>query len=237
MTRVLIGFVLVAVSSGHPTFAGTVYDASADFSTSSNPTGVWSYGSTTSLGGTFALGVTNGVQNGINYWVNNWLGGAPSVTYNATPSPISYAGVTWDPGQLAIHPGPSDQNAVIRFTAPSTGMYSLSASFSGLDTTPTSTDVHVLLDNASIFDGAVNAFGAGPIFSSVLDLTAGDTLDLAVGFGSDGSYFNDTTGIEAIITNVSTVPEPSTFVVSMILLGTFAAVRSRQYRKSPGATE
>lgn len=123
--------------------------------------------------------------------------------------------VTWQPGQLGFHPGPSDENAVIRFTAPDTGPYTLASTFTGLDRKPTTTDVHVLVNSSSIFDGIVNAFGSGPTFSTLLTLNAGDTVDFSVGFGA-GGFANDTTGLAATLTAVLV---PSTLLLVLLGLG------------------
>ena len=134
------------------------------------------------------------------------------------------------PGQLAFHPGPQDEYGVIRFTAPTAGTFLLSSSFTGLDFAgPTSSDVHVLLDGSVIFNGFVNGFGAGsgPSFASRLTLAAGDTVDFAVGYGSNGTYFNDSTGLTATL---SSVPEPSSLVLAVVggmTLAGYAGCRRR----------
>jgi hypothetical protein len=64
---------------------------------------------------------------------------------------------------------------------------------------PTTTDVHVLYNSVSIFDGVVDTFWEGPSFDVNLSVAAGDTIDFAVGFGDDGTYNNDSTGLRAVI--------------------------------------
>ncbi len=129
-----------------------------------------------------------------------------------------------------MHPGPQGQDSVIRFTAPVAGTFQLASSFTGLDFVgPTTTDVHVLLDGSSIFNGNVDGFGAGsgPSFTTTLTLQKGDTVDFAVGYGTDGTYFNDTTGITGTL---SSVPEPASLILlSMGLAGmdVLAANKSR----------
>ena len=89
---------------------------------------------------------------------------------------------------------------MIRFAAPAAGSYAVNVAFFGADFVgPTTTDVHVLVDGNSVFDGIVNGFGpgSGPIFSTNLNLKAGDTIDFAVGIGPNGNYLNDLTGLAA----------------------------------------
>lgn len=208
-------------------FGATIYDAAADFSPTSNPNGVWSYGSSTTLGSAFILGTTSGNTSGIDYWINDWFSAAPSVTHNGTGSAITVAFITWGPGQLGFHPGPSSEYAIVRFTAPDTSLYDLASSFSGLDSTISGTDVYVLLNSASIFDGTVTSFGSGPSFATQLSLAAGDTVDFVVG-DLDGNHFNDTTGLSATLT---AVPEPSSLaLVATGVLGAVVAARRRRAR-------
>ena len=195
-----------------PTHAGSVYDAAADFSPTNNPDGVWSYGSSTTLGSPFMLGNTHGNAFGIDYWVGDYTTTGPSITHNGTQKPVTFSSVTWDVGQLGFHPGPNGEYAIVRFTTPSTGTYSLDAGFIGLDFVgPTTTDVHIIINVSSIFDGNVAGFGpgSGPTFSEVLALHTGDTVDFAVGFGSDQDWGFDTTGLSATLT---AVPEPAGLV-------------------------
>ena len=199
--------------------AGTVYDAAADFSATTNPNGVWSYGWSLTLGSTFNLDVATSHTDGIDAWDGPFSGagpnGYPAVGHNSTTSTITIGTDQFQPGQLWFHPGPADQYGVIRFTAPAAGSYALSTSFVGIDLTGTTTDVHVLVNGSSILSGPVDGFGAGsgPSFSTTLTLSTGDTVNFAVGYGSNG-YFFDGTGISAtLITSLATVPEPGSVVL------------------------
>ena len=115
-------------------------------------------------------------------------------------------------------PDRTERIVTYRFTTPTSGIYQVAASFLGLNISPTTTDVHVLLNDTPIFNGTVNGFGpgSGPSFNTSLKLAAGDRLDFAVGYGN-GSHINDSTGINA---RLSLVPEPS----SLVMLGVGAAV-------------
>ena len=221
----------LAVPRAH---GGSVYDAAKDFSSTSNPTGVWSYGSSSTLGSAFNLDVSSATVAGLNFWEGP-ISGVPPLTYpqifhNGTGSTITYAGtIQMLPGQLALHPGPQDQYSVIQFTSPAAGTYHLASLFTGIDFRgPTTTDVHVLLDGSAIFNGSVNGFGSGPSFATTLTLKAGDTVDFAVGFGSNGNYLFDSTGITATL---SSVPEPSTMVLALVGVLTLAGyARFRRIR-------
>ncbi len=182
------------------------WSAAGDFSPTNNPNGVWSYGWSQTLGSLFILDTASESQSGIDRWLGQqWPDGNPSVNHNATPTAITpFNSVTFQPGQLGFHPGPNGENAIVRFTAPATGSYNVDAAFVGLDFVgPTTTDVHILVRGASVFDGNVNGFGpgSGPTFSTNLTLNAGDTVDFDVGVGQDGSFAYDMTGLDATITS------------------------------------
>lgn len=191
-----------------------VFNAATDFSTSSNPNGVWSYGGATTLDGDFSPFTSKGVVSGVGYWANTTGLAAPIVFHNGTQQSISLASWVLPAGQLAFHPGASGTYTFVRFVAPESGVYSLDAVFTGIDTRGTTTDVHVLLNHAGLFAGSINGYGSSAAYSSVLALAAGTVLDFAVGFGANGTYNNDSTAISVRINSVP-VPEQR----SILMLG------------------
>jgi hypothetical protein len=205
--------------------AGPACDSvSVDFSTSGlNPNGAWSYGWSSSLGSFFnsytlfipAAATPSQDPNaaGLAVWSSAALsspsGYLPVVFLNPPgPSALTLhpAGVySVQPGQFGAHPGPSGQYSIARWTSPEPGSYSVQATFVGLHGygggAVTTTDVHVLDDNRDIAPGNINLNGSGNTFSSfsTVNVVAGDTLDFAVGYGSDGNYNSDSTGLDAIV--------------------------------------
>ena len=207
----LVLLVALALRGGSLASAAAAYDASADFAPNANPNGAWSYGWSSGLGTAFVPSTIAGVTDGLDYWAGSVPepsspGHFPLVFHNGTDHTIVASGTVYAAaGQLALHPGPGGEYAVLRFTAPEAGLYSLRALFTGIDIGPTSTDVHVMVDGAPVFDGAVNGFGTGPSFDTVARLAAGRTIDFSVGFGN-GSFYNDSTALQATI---ALVPEPA----------------------------
>ncbi len=215
---------LVVVALPHVALA---YDAAADFSIGSNPNGAWSYGWSVSLGSTFNLDTAStNAQYGLS-GLNGWLGnqtpeGIPYILRNTTASPIVVPGATiYQPGQLALNMNGS-QYADLRWTAPSSGQFSIAATFSGLSTVGDSSDVHILLNGVSIFNSAVNGSPSPTSYSGVQNVTTGDRIDFAVGFGSNGNDHEDTTGLAATIV---AVPEPGPLGLVGAALGCLLSLR------------
>jgi PEP-CTERM motif-containing protein len=195
------------------------YDAAGDFSTSGNPNGVWSYGWSTTLGSAFNLdSVKTNTYSGTN--LSGWLttlapDGSPLILHNGTGSPVTLGNSTFQPGQLALGPGLNLQYSVLRWTALSSGTFNINATFSGLSALGDTSDVHILHDGVSIFNSNVTGSPAPESYSGSQSITAGDTIDFAVGVGSNGNYDEDLTALSATI-----VPEPGTLgLVGMSLVG------------------
>ncbi|MBI3415096.1 MAG: hypothetical protein HY043_07220 [Verrucomicrobia bacterium] len=189
-----------------------MYDPATSFSVTKNPNGVWSYGFSSTLGGPLILHESTNIFSGINFWLTPLPNSsqAPSVFHNPTAAPASVLTLTLAPGELALHPGPEGQFAVLRFTAPSAGPYYFVGSYSGRDHVGTSTDAYVLADGLPLLSGTVNGYGEGTGFSfdTTATLTAGGTLDFAVGFGANRDFHYDTT---ALSLEIFSVPEPSSY--------------------------
>jgi hypothetical protein len=233
MRRLIVGMVglvgLVAVLGRETQTFASVWDAANDFSASNNPNGTWSYGWSDTLGGTMALydiawkGPAGSPFVGMDLWSTSYhfpANSDPLVEHNGTGQDLLVGNLFQPANQLMSHPGPDHEYSIIRWLAPETTTISIQANFFGLDTTGTSTDVHVLYNNSSLFDGAVSGFGvgSGPSFWTAISVTAGDTVDFVV--GDNGYYIHDTTGVNATIASPS-VPEPATIII-WSLLGTLA---------------
>ncbi len=123
----------------------------------------------------------------------------PNVNRNGGKQRLTGLGITWQPKQLALHPGPKGEYSVVRWTCPAAGEYTMEATFAGIAESAT-TDVHVLHNGRSLHDGLINVKDHGNVSecTKILTLAQGDTLDFAVGFGN-GFYGGDTTALSARI--------------------------------------
>ena len=116
-----------------------------------------------------------------------------------------------EPYMAYMFPGEGGQYATARWTSPAAGTVKISSLFTGQSPLGTSTDVHVVRNGASIYDGHVSGFnGTSPSFSDrsgatpsraysgQVSVALGDIIDFCVGYGTGGSV-NDATGVSATI--------------------------------------
>jgi uncharacterized membrane protein len=172
--------------------ANVIYSAARDFSTRLNPNSVWSYGSTTSLGGAFTLYTISGTT--FLSGEVGWFGPIPGCCAPGYPLVVAAPGVI--PDVLDMGPGPSSYT-VVRWTAPSRGRWDVVGEFSG--TGLTTGDVHVLRNGAAILNSPLNGSDDAP-FSLIIDVAPGDTIDFVAGPGADGNNDSDPTGFNVTIT-------------------------------------
>lgn len=227
-------------------------DAALDFSATSNPNGVWSYGSQTTPGGALSLltlqdagpaysaygnqntlrgwnGSSNEVQN-LNY---------PFVLKNFSSTPWTQSnnagansGITVPANGLILHASRT-AFATLRFTAATAGAYSVSGNFfrEQFSGNAYSQRVRVTVGGLSPYDVQLTGNGASSAFNlSSIALAAGGTVDFSV--ASEGP--NDTTsnpaffdgGSMGLNASVNPVPEPTT--LAALGLGALGLLRRRR---------
>ena len=135
---------------------------------------------------------------GISFWMPS-TGREPCINFNGTNGPVSALGIVWEPGQLALHPGPRNEFSVLRWTAPAAGEYAVSAKFASIAERAT-TDVHVLHAGKPLLKGFINLNDQGRelAWSKTIAMQVGETLDFAVGSGN-ANYGGDNTGLTLTI--------------------------------------
>ncbi len=190
------------------------YNAVVDFSSVNNPAGTWSYGYKTTLTSAFTNYPSYGQPfgAGIDFWLPNANGDCcPTIAKNTTGTTQTYVGTAVHPADLLnVHPGPNGEKSTLRWTAPAAGSYQAAGRFQGIDTASSTTDVHILHNNTEVWANNLSGYGSQAPYNLTLSVNAGDVIEFLVGFGSNNSYSNDSTGLEAIITpSGSSTPTPT----------------------------
>jgi hypothetical protein len=206
------------------TASRTHYNSFDDFSFAANPVsdGAWRYGYTDTLGGTLnlytakrtCLRVEWSTTLRICMWVMDPTLDEPGVFKNGTGIDIyeGYGHRAYFPPKiyLYMHPGPQNQYSVVRWTCPADGIYRVDSAFRSMfvEGTIATTDTHVLHNNVPVYNGLINNFysdGEFP-YAATLTMKACDIIDFAVGYGSNGNYYCDGTGMRATIDYDSALP-------------------------------
>ena len=210
VTATLIVVVLMSQAASAQTsqWKNADYDAVRDFSIQSNPGGVWSYGWTSSLGSPLNLYTVTDTTSvpGMSAWLasGTYWANPPYVAHNDTGKEVCPPKLNWcfPPAYLHLHPGQKGQLSVVRWTAPSSGKFLIEGAFEGLDRGgPTTTDVHVLVNSTkSRLSGPIANYRWPLTFQVTATVLIGDTIDFAVGFGKDGNWNGDSTGVRFTVT-------------------------------------
>ncbi len=204
-----IGFV-VNVGSGGKDRA----DPARDYSPVANPNTPWKYGwiQPGPISPTYLEG-GNPAQGGLfpkpAQMAGSFLAymGPSQVIFNTSSTQRLVAGLLEvNPAQFVLNPAPDGSYAMLRWTAPSSGRFAVSATFAGAHANvPATSDVHVLHNSETLFDSVVNDFqGDGKSFTNTISVAAGDTVDWVV--GANGTSSGDHTGLVASVTLIDHSP-------------------------------
>ena len=229
--RVLLVAATAIVMSG--VASASTYSVTGDFSASSNPNGVWTYGWLTQLGGAFtqytvqASGSAGGT---VQVWHDPtvYSYGTPSLWNNSSGSAYVSSTVSYSTGWAGFHPGPSNEMSDFRFTAPTAAAYAIAFDFQGADVVGTTTDVHIYSNGGDLFSAAINGFGDATrrSFAGTVYMNAGQTLDIAVGYGNGALWYDST----AVRGTIAAVPEPESYAMLLAGLGLLGLAARRKKR-------
>jgi hypothetical protein len=208
--------------------SGVVNGLSSAFSIASNPNGYWSYGFRATLGGDLSLMTTKGAVPGNSGGLVEYWQVAPSVEptifHNSNTVPVTFTGGHVDPGETYMYSGSNGQTnkfGVVRFRVPTAGQYRVEASgrpvYDSAGAGQGDTDFHIVRNEIELFGRNVAAMEQ-TAFSNIVDLAAGDLVELVVGPGQDGlgSVAGSALKLECSITLVSTTPAAPFIVVQPI---------------------
>ncbi len=174
-----------------------VFDLSADYSLASNPNGAWSYGWEVGLDSALHLleySSTFHADNGVPIaaWQYNAATGPVVNRVKGPGTAVSKGGAFVGPeryGHFAPGSVGTDRNfGVVRFTSPASGEYRVETVALPLFDGELSADCdfHLVLNGQELF-GQYLGPNEGTGYTNQLSLSSGDTLDWAIGRGTDGS--------------------------------------------------
>ena len=186
------------------------WEIAGQFNAAQNPYGVWTYGYTVNPDCSgpmipFKNKLSNVMRAGRPY--DSWVLGT-SMEANDLPLVAQMTGDTLispvkvSPRGLTLHPGPQNQCAVVRFTAPAAGNYRLMGRFwaQNVSSSGTDTDVTVAINSLGT-PSNIKALGGAPtnkpFMATGISLKVGDTIDFKV--GANGNFINDSTGLHGYI--------------------------------------
>ncbi len=240
ITVTLVALAALLAGSG-VSRASVTYDPTTSFSIASNPNGVWSYGYLNPSGSDFTAYALSTSAWHTNTNLEAWsqftydsssysvVGKNPTGT---TQMESPTGSISIDPGLLFMHPGGNGEKADIRFTSPAGGVIDINAVFKAADLLGGNRDVHVYVNGVDQIPGSLligSKSAATPISASLdnIHVSAGTTVDFAVGYGSDNVYYNDATTLAA---NITLSPEPASVVIWGLAIGAGLVVARRRRR-------
>jgi hypothetical protein len=194
------------------------WDLATGCSSEHNPNGVWQFGHSALAPETFQRDHFHQSGRPFGFWQPAENAHFPYVVCSQYVRTTVYGkpGNGWAvrPGQVAMEAANDGRYSVVRFTAPEKGHYKVSARFEGIHFMLSTTDVHVMHGATSLFAAEVEGYGGDPAswpisganptgsYEGMVDLSAGDTLDFAVGYGRNLTDYGDTTGLFARVERV-----------------------------------
>lgn len=180
-----------------PNAFATVWNLTADYSTTTNPNGPWSYDRKWSANATAADPMT--VQWGSAGWyLGNFGHGGPSIQ--------GYV-LLWAKNN-------SNGLPTVRWTAPNDGFYDIDGVFTGADDRGVDSYVYTVIDGATLFTDRLTAYLDTATFSlDNIYLHTGSTVDFvqawAGGVSSEASWVR----ADATIAYGSGIPEPAGYAL------------------------
>ncbi len=183
----------------------SAYDAVSGFSATQDSSSQWRFGyyPPNSTGFIPYSTYNASAYPNIDTWSSTSAGVTPPLVFhNKTTTTQTYSSVTQPADVLNLHPGPSGEKSVVRWTSPFAGTVAIKGRFQGLDYQGATTDVSIKWSGAAqpLFSSflGLNGQSQTTAYSLTATVAVGDTIDFIVGYGN-GYYGADSTGLAASI--------------------------------------
>jgi hypothetical protein len=173
--KALQAFLVALIIEPNCARAVTYYDALKQFSTKSNPEGVWSYMGSELL--TFSHSHYKGVK-GLDGWSNGENVGRVTVLKNKTGNPVSlfHGDLVIPVDHLMLDGEDNGEGAIVQFTAPVAGTYSIKGDFLSLARNGGLHGAYILLNGQTALYAHRIAAGHDHKFKVSVALAVGDTV-------------------------------------------------------------
>src|ERR1043166_1164844 len=169
-----------------PGFPADSWDISTDYSSTSNPSGPWSYGRKSAV-----------TSNELDLFTVRWSTSGWYLGNAGNGGPSVYSGPNlWAKANANGYP-------CARWICPKTGSYNVVGQFTGNDSRGVDNLVYVVVNGTTIFSSRVQAYlQAVPFSSQNLTLHEGDVVDFTLVWGGTGDSENGWTDVDAVISEV-----------------------------------
>jgi hypothetical protein len=191
---------------GQTPLYGATYSAVNNFSTLSNPNGVWAY-----LTDGNPLSVGSSGSNYASWWNGGSIPDSATITENTTTTTQTYSNtVNLPPNYLNLDPE-SVGNVAVQFTAPTAGVYTFTGGYLGTDVDENAHTVAVIVNGTTAESGTISSYGQTIDIALTETLAAGGIVDFVS--ESPSSYNNLGTGLKMVVTTGAGAAVPVTATI------------------------
>ncbi len=174
------------------------YDSSADFSSTTNPNGAWTYGWSKELTSFLHVFGNPFLFHGIQGWADSAIPMAVAPQFCFNPGPRVNGG--YPPQTTAMRPGQHGEFCHCLWTASETGVYEVKVSLTALSNG--SPHAYVLKNGVTIDDSVLDMGIAHSFESDSMSLWGGDRIEAVVGLGKIKNFAADDTQFSLVIRKV-----------------------------------
>lgn len=183
----------------------TSWDLAGDFTTRTNPTGVWRFGyrmNSLSAVQSLVAPKSNCSDLGLTCWLMSAT--APDIPFvgaNLNDGTLTKRTIGVAPNEVVLHPGLNGEQAVVAWKAPAVGTYRIKGTFQVVDVIPTGVNVAIDEGLASIYSASLGRANQSGNFDFSRNFAKDEVLYFSV--DAAGNYGNDSTALSLTITKTA----------------------------------